>query len=440
MAIQLPANATQAQTAYGDLSDYKTTWSGKNDDRNKYRAEVSHDWAMFLANAELENQQWERGNEYNLPVNEYVRLIEAGMNPLLAMQAIAGHGNSGVGASQVAGSPSARTGSTSEMAQAARAGNAINAAGSLASSLNQLAQGRNAAITGDYLPTTIQNSNDLNAAKAYLDRMQGDVVKDLAKSTISANAAREKYHAASAELANMKTSLERQLVSYQSAKNSWFQLDKQREYVSWWQDLQESVSRIGLQSAQAGAAKAAAAQSYSQAALNDATRTQVIPAQVELMGKQGLLYDRQGELVDMQTFNTAVQAVAGRIENMHKATGMPYNCIGALVVEDADAAGVFDAFGKQIKNHSIIEGNSIAGRVINQWQTFDDSERQSANSVAKFMVTKQYIDAGGQIVNSAVNAVGAAAGAKNAFDPATRSFMNVTPPQQSMPTIGFTSP
>lgn len=442
--MQIPTSAKDAQVLYGDPGTYndKATWIWKSGgkDARKYAADAAHDWAMFVANADLENQQWERNNLYNLPVEQYSRLISAGMNPLTAMESIAGVGSSAANSLPVSANPSASPGSGSEMAAAQRIHSALAAVGSVPGQIKSAVEARNEAVAGEYLPTTIRSTNDLHDAQAFLNRQQAEVVNRLADSEISAKAAAAKASEARAEFDKMSAAYTDVLRRYQSRQLDWFDLDKQREYVKWYQDLQESASRIVLQRSQARAAEGAAAASYSQAALNDVTRTQVIPAQVNLMGKQGLLYDKQGNLVDAQTFNTQVQSVAQRIENMHKATGMPYNCIGAIVVEDADAAGVFDEFGFQKKNHSIIESNSVSGRVINQWQAYEDGERQTAHTVANNMVLQQYINMGGQIVSSASQAVGAAAGVKNAFDPATRKFMNVQEPRSGMPAIGFTSP
>lgn len=87
----VPSSAKDAASQYGFA--YRDDHAGLRGDRKEFNANVTNEIAMALLNADLEHAVWQRDTAYNDPREQYSRLTAAGMNPVLAMHAIAGVGN-----------------------------------------------------------------------------------------------------------------------------------------------------------------------------------------------------------------------------------------------------------------------------------------------------------------------------------------------------------
>lgn len=74
--------------AQREANETNLTMTRETNQANKDIAESANqwNWANMQAQNEWNLQQWERENEYNSPVNQMQRYLEAGINPLWAMQ------------------------------------------------------------------------------------------------------------------------------------------------------------------------------------------------------------------------------------------------------------------------------------------------------------------------------------------------------------------
>lgn len=394
-------NATDAQKAYGASGSYSASWRPRQNDANKFAAESQNDWAMALFNRDVEQAQWLRNINYNDPSNEYARLVNAGINPLLAAKAVAGDGSQASSSGLPSGSASARAGNGSEMAAAAKMSNAVNAAGNVANAVGQFADARLKNMEADAYPATIRTQQDLNRAQAYLAKQNADAVPTITRSASNANDARAKMDAASAAMNEQNRKLLEQMTERQRKELNWFQTDKVWQYEKMSAEISHMFADVRHKLAQIPY--------YTNAA----------QAQRALAG-----------LYKDESFNRQLQAVGQRIQNMSQQTGIPLNIAGGALLYNMDNKAAFDQFGKW-KGGMPFDENDQNYKNYMLMQHFDYGNMRSAYQIGQRTAEQFYwdrvyrgIDAASGLINSASGAVNAASGYKNAFNPAVRSTIS----------------
>lgn len=313
------SNASAAASAYGAGTTYtvKGAGDGKKTDRNKYAAEVANDWAMALFNKDLEQSQWERNNAYNDPLAQYQRLINAGMNPLTAMQSIAGVGTTTSDqAGDVHGVASAKAGSGSEQAAAQRMATAVSAAQGISQSMKNLADAGLARTQAKLMPDQVHTLQDLQQSQSFLMRQQADVVKALADADVSAKQSAAKLNEVQSWVQRQMEHLYRQQWMYQQKELQWFDFDKVRDYHKAFAETNELFTRVKSNLAQAG----------------------LFRAQANVQPALARFYNSSAGKAD-------AEAVGQIINNMYNRFGLPRNVLGAVLINQLDWNGLIDQFG-----------------------------------------------------------------------------------------------
>ena len=388
------SNASDAMKQYGAITSYGTSVKGRVTDRNKFGAETTNDWAMALYNAAQEQYQWERNIEYNDPINEYARLVNAGMNPLLAMRSVAGEGSQAPSSGLASGSSTAKAGSGSEQASASRLQNALSAASNISNAAGQLADIRLKNMTAREMPGVYHTQQDLNQAQAYLARQNADYVPRIAESSSNASDARAKHDAAQAAVADEMKRLTKLQANFQAKELQWYDarsraaLDRNyQEIRNLVQDVRESISRV--------------AANKSGIELNTALRS---------------LYRNQSILLK-------TQRVSQSLDNMYKSTGVPPSIAGAALLNGMSKAGLFSTLGEWKMGTPFSEGNPLYDSYETLRQLNFDAMiatlKVDSKANAQWWINNIYNG-----VNAASGVAGAASGLKNSFAPAPRPLYN----------------
>lgn len=408
------SNATDAMNQFGATTTYETPFSDSKRDRNKFGAEVQNDWAMALFNAAQEQAQWQRNVDYNDPINEYARLIAAGMNPLLAMRSVAGEGSQASSVGLPQGSASARAASGSEQASVGKLGNALSAAGNISNAAQQFAEARLASAEADEFPATARTVQDLNRAQSFLARQNAKYVPRIAESSANASDARAKYDAAAAgqqkamqQLTETQRRIQlRELAWYDKSKLS--ALGKQyQETLSLIQGIKESISKTALNKSGIGLNRALA----------------------------GLYHD--------QAFLVQTQQLSQKLDNMFRQTGIPPSMAGAALLQGMSQRGLFSQLG-QWKYKVPFDSTNQLYSDYNTLRSMNFDGMIQSLKVDQKQNAQWWINNILSGVNAASGVAGAVSGLKGAFNPAVHRVQQLDPPgtirfldgTMNRPTIG----
>lgn len=249
---------------------------------NYMETEAAHDWQMDLLNTQHQwaIEDWERMNEYNIPLNQMKRLEEAGLNPLLADTT----GGLSPSPSTAPSVPS------SELSAMAAMRSTINQEQLLQSQIENLEadtklkneKSITESETRDLVKGMMQSGIDLNDSNVKLNTKKTELTDEEINEV---KAATDKLTQETNNLSKMFDILEQDLLLKQKEVN-WY--DKRVE-----QELRESASRIGLNGAQASQAVAYA----------------------QLLGEQ---YETQRQITKGQKLSNGIQAINFRIADKTK--------------------------------------------------------------------------------------------------------------------------
>lgn len=386
----MASSANDVYTAYGFTRPSSSP--GNHYNSREFLANTTNEIAMALLNRDIEQGQWERNAEYDSPAATYQRLVNMGMNPVLAMQTISGIGSTTPNSLPVQGD---YTSQNYGSARAANLGAAVNSAANIGTSALQFAQARNLDTSSNLMPQQVYTQQDMQRAQTWLTNQQASMVKALAEADISAKGMRQKLDQANAAL---QESLKRQADAQIQLMNKEFQYydtDKAAYY---------------------GQINANVAKAFSDVKVNESQR-QLYNSQSDLnrnliaVGNQQIaLLDKQGRLVDAQEFAQRASAVEQVIKNAHLSTGTDYNYLGAGMLIEFGSKGVFDEFGR-IKNSSVLlDENSPSYQIWQKFQKIDAASYSDAHKLARQAVVSGYINSGCQVLNSGASMLNAATG------------------------------
>lgn len=405
MAERVSQSLEQAYQDYG--FSYPEATPGNRYNSRKAKSDTLNQIAMALLNQDIENQQWQRNADWNSEASRFMRMIAIGMNPLTAIQAIAGQQqpalSSGLPQGHYSSSPMQPNSIGSDLLGA---GNLmVGSAQQFAKAQDDIASANLKNVQAGVLPGQVRSVQDLQKSQTQMNGWLLDFRKATADLDISSKAISNRVAAAEDALKRIQKEQYDQAIKLQKRELAWFDIEKSQQYIKGLQEIRNLVSTENL-------IKSQARREDSQANLNDSTRISLIPAQVEYMGKQGSLMDAQGKLVDSQTFNQQVQNVQDRFKVMHDQTGMPYNVMGAMLLQDLDDRNAFDELGQLKAGTKLYDETSPLGGLMKSMMNIDANSYDDAHSVAVQTVISGYINSGCQVVNTASGVTNAVTGAR----------------------------
>ena len=400
-----PRTSSDVYAEYGFT--YPTPTTGNRYNSKKAHADVLNQIGMALLNQDIENQQWERNTAWNSEAARFMRMLAIGMNPLTAMQAIAGQQQPALSSGLPQGHYSSSSMQPNSIgSDLLGAGNLmVGSAQQFAKAQDDIASANLKNVQAGVLPGQVRSLQDLQRSESQMNGWLLDFRKATADLDISSKAISNRVAEAEDALKRIMKQQYDQAIQLQKRELAWFDIEHTQQYIKGLQEIRNLVSTEHLLGAQAR-------QANSQANLNDAQRTKVIPAQVDYLGKQGNLVDAQGRLVDQQTFNQQVQNVQERFKVMHDQTGMPYNVMGAMLLQDLDDKMAFDELGQLKSGTKLYDETSSLGGLMKSMMNVDAKSYDDAHNVAVQTVISGYINSGCQVINTAATATNAVTGAR----------------------------